>query len=191
MPALQRAPGRLGPGRSADEGGPRRRRVDRQRPEGLDLGGPVRRPRHAAGPHRPRRAQAPGHLLLRLRDAPGRRRRPPAQGDDRPRALQRGLHHRRPGGRLRADRRPQQRLGRGQHHPHERAGRSGLGRRQRGRRRAGAAGHGDGLLAKRVGDLVARPAVGGRGKKSQRPGGALGPCGAGPACSSAWPSPGA
>ena len=141
VPALQRAPGRLGPGRPADPGGQGRRRVDRQRPEGLDLGRPVRRPRHAAGPHRPRRAQAPGHLLLRLRHAPGRRRRAPAQGDDRPRALQRGLHHRRPGGRLRAHRRRQQRVGRRQHDAHERAGRPRLGRRQRGGRRPGPAGH--------------------------------------------------
>ena len=83
VPALQRAAGGLGPGRPADPGRQGRRRVDHQRPEGLDLGRPVRRPRHAPGPHRPRRPQAPGHLLLRLRHAPGRRRRAPAQGDDR------------------------------------------------------------------------------------------------------------
>jgi alkylation response protein AidB-like acyl-CoA dehydrogenase len=47
----------------------------------------------------PDRAQAPGHHLVRVRHAPARRRRhPPAQGDDRPRAVQRGVPHRRPRG---------------------------------------------------------------------------------------------
>ena len=73
----------------------RRRRVDRQRPEGVDLGRADRRPRHAARPHRPRRAQAPGHHLLRVRHAPARRRDPPAARDDRPRDVQRGVPHRR------------------------------------------------------------------------------------------------
>ena len=72
-----------------------RRRVDRQRPEGVDLGRPGRRPRHAARPHRPRRAQAPGHHLVRVRHAPARRRGPAAARDDRPRDVQRGVPHRR------------------------------------------------------------------------------------------------
>ena len=42
-----------------------------------------------------RRAQAPGHLVLRVRHAPAGRRGPAAQGDDRPRAVQRGVPHRR------------------------------------------------------------------------------------------------
>ena len=68
-----------------------RRRVDRQRAEGVDLRRPVRRHGHAHRPHRPRRAQAPGHHLLRLRHAPARRRDPAARGDDRPRHVQRGV----------------------------------------------------------------------------------------------------
>ena len=43
----------------------RRRRVGRQRAEGVDLGRALVRPRHAARPHRSRRAEAPGHHLLR------------------------------------------------------------------------------------------------------------------------------
>ena len=50
----------------------RRRRVDRQRPEGVDLRRPDRRPRHAHRPHQPRRAEAPGHHLVRDRHAPAR-----------------------------------------------------------------------------------------------------------------------
>ena len=52
---------------------------------------PGRRPRHAHRPHRPRRPQAPGHHLLRHRHAPAGRRGAAAAGDDRPRAVQRGL----------------------------------------------------------------------------------------------------
>ena len=141
VPALQRAPGRVGPGRPPDEGHQGRRRVDRQRAEGVDIGRPVRRPRHAPRPDRPRGAQAPRDLLLRLRDAPRRGGGPAPQGDDRARALQRGLHHRRPGGRLRAHRRPEQRVGRRQHDAGQRAGRPRLRRRQRGRWRDGSAGH--------------------------------------------------
>ena len=40
-------------------------------------GGQVADLGHAAGPHRPRRPQAPGHQLLRPRHAPARRRGPP------------------------------------------------------------------------------------------------------------------
>ena len=56
------------------QGRARRRRVDRQRPEGVDLVRPHGRPGHAHRPHRPRRAQAPGHHLVRVRHAPARRR---------------------------------------------------------------------------------------------------------------------
>ena len=60
----------------ADQG---RRRVGRHRSEGVDLGRPGRRPRHAHRPHRPRRAEAPGHHLLRHRHAPEGHRGPAAR----------------------------------------------------------------------------------------------------------------
>ena len=60
MPALQRARRRLRPRRAHHQGRRGRRRVDRQRPEGLDVAGPDRRPGHAARPHRPRRAKHQG-----------------------------------------------------------------------------------------------------------------------------------
>ena len=45
---------------SLDAGRQGRRRVHHQRPEGLDLGWPIRRPRHALGPYRPRRPKHQG-----------------------------------------------------------------------------------------------------------------------------------
>ena len=98
MPALQRARRRLRPRRPPDPGRQGRRRVGGQRPEGVDLGRPGRRPRHAHRPHRRRRPEAPGHQLLRHRHAPGRGHRgAPAQGDDRPGPVQRGVPDRGPG----------------------------------------------------------------------------------------------
>ena len=108
-----------------------------------------------------------------------------------PRALQRGLHHRRPGGRLRPDRRPQQRVGRRQHDAHERAGRPRLGRRQRGRRRPGPTGHRHGHAVP-AGGRPGRSPPGAAGGKQEVPGARAArsaPCAAAPACSSAWPSP--
>ena len=64
------------PGAGSDLAGPAgqgrsgRRRVDRQRPEGVDLRRPGRRHGHAHRPHQPERAQAPGHHVLRDRHAP-------------------------------------------------------------------------------------------------------------------------
>ncbi len=58
--------------RARHPGGPRRRRVGRQRPEGVDLRGPARRLRHPDRPHRSRRAQAPGHHVLHRRHAHAR-----------------------------------------------------------------------------------------------------------------------
>ena len=153
VPAVQRARRRLRPRRSADQGRSGRRRVDRQRPEGVDLGRPGRRPRHAARPHRPRRAQAPGHHLLRHRHAPARRRGPAAEGDDRPGDVQRGVPHRRPRPRRRRDRRAQQRLGGRQHDAHARARRPRRRRRLAARSpRPPAPSAGD--LDKRAGDFV-------------------------------------
>ena len=63
----------------------RRRRVDHQRAEGVDVGRADRRPRHAPRAHRSRRAEAQGHLVLRVRDGPAGRRGAAAARDDRPR----------------------------------------------------------------------------------------------------------
>ena len=97
VPALQRAGRRLRPRRPPDPRHQGRRRVGRHRPEGVDLRRPGGRPRHAHRPHRRRRAEAPGHHLLRHRHAPEGRRDPAARRDDRPRHVQRGVprggHH--------------------------------------------------------------------------------------------------
>ena len=69
VPAVLRAGRRLRLRRARHAGGPRRRRVDRQRPEGLEHAGPHRRLRHARHPHRPRRAEAQGDDVLRARHA--------------------------------------------------------------------------------------------------------------------------
>ena len=91
-----------------------RRRLDGQRPEGVDLRGPVRRPRDAAGPDRPGGAQAPGPELLHHRRRPARHRGQAAAPDERPARLQRGVLHRRAHRRGPADHRGGQRLvGRG------------------------------------------------------------------------------
>ena len=140
VPALQRARRRLRPRRPADQGDQGRRRVDRHRPEGVDLRRPGGRHGHAHRPHRPQRPQAPGHHLLRHRHAPEGHRDPAPGGDDRARHVQRGLHGGGDRPRRRPHRRPQQRLGRGEHHPHERAGRARLRWRPR-RRRRGDPGH--------------------------------------------------
>ena len=74
VPALQRAGRglrRRGPG---DARRARRRRVGRERPEGVDDARAPRPLRDAAGAHRPRPAEAQGPQLLRRRHAPARRR---------------------------------------------------------------------------------------------------------------------
>ena len=72
MPALLRAGRRLRRRRPRHQGGARRRRVDRQRPEGVDHPRPPRQVGDARRPHRPRGAQAQGHDLLRGRHAGAR-----------------------------------------------------------------------------------------------------------------------
>ena len=121
MPAVQRTRGRLRRRQPRDHGRPRRRRVDRERPEGVDqpgapraLGAPVRA-------HRPRRPEAPGHDLLRDRHAPARGRGATAPPDDRPGRVQRGLLHGRTRPRREPDRRRRRRLARRAHDPDERA----------------------------------------------------------------------
>ncbi len=89
--------------------------MDHHRPEGVDLDRAADEPRHAPRAHRARPAEAQGHHLLQVRHAPARSRDPAAAGDDRSRALQRGLHRQRPRQRRRHHRRAQQRLGRGEH----------------------------------------------------------------------------
>ena len=64
VPALQRARLGIRPGVAVDPRGARRRRVGRERPEGVDHDRPVRQVRDAAGPHQPRRPQARGAQLL-------------------------------------------------------------------------------------------------------------------------------
>ena len=83
-----------------------------------------------AGPHRLGRAQAPRHHLLRHPDAPARHRGAAAAPDERPRLVQRGVPHRRPGARRQRGRRGRRRLGGGGDHADARA---------RAGRRAGAA----------------------------------------------------
>ena len=67
-----------------DAGRARRRRVGRQRPEGVEHERPPRRLRHAPRPHRLGRAEAPGHHVLRRADAPAGRRGAAAAADERP-----------------------------------------------------------------------------------------------------------
>ena len=83
LPAVQRARRRVGPGQPADTSRARRRRVDRQRPEGLDLGRPLQRHRRGHLPHRPRPAQAQGPHRVRRRHEGAGRRDPAAAPDDR------------------------------------------------------------------------------------------------------------
>ena len=82
----------------------RRRRVGRQRPEGVELGGPVRRVGRADRPLRPRRRQAQGPHRVHHPDGPARHRGPPDQADERRVVVQRGVLHRRARARLDAPR---------------------------------------------------------------------------------------
>ena len=99
LPAVQRTRCRIGSGRPADPGRPRRRRVDPQRTEGVDLGRPVQRHRRDHLPHRSRHAQAQGADGVRGGHARARCRGAPAAPDDGRRVVQRGLLHRRAGAR--------------------------------------------------------------------------------------------
>ena len=96
VPALLRAGRRVRPRRAADPRRARRRRVGRQRPEGVDVGRQGGRVRHARRPHELGRPEAPRHLVLLVPDAPARRRRPPDPPDHRREPLQRGVPRRRP-----------------------------------------------------------------------------------------------
>ena len=92
MPAVQRARCRLGPRRPHLQGGRGRRRVDRQRPEGLDLAAATP-PTSACcspapTPTRPKHRASPGSRSTCTSPASSVR---PAARDDRPRHVQRGL----------------------------------------------------------------------------------------------------
>ena len=86
VPALQRAGRRLRPCRADDPGDTRRRPLGDLGPEGVELDGDGRRLRHAPRPHRLRRAQARGDLVVRVRARPARRDHPAAGRDHRARA---------------------------------------------------------------------------------------------------------
>lgn len=124
MPALQRARRRIRPRRARHPRGPRDglRRLDRGRPEGVDLQRTHRPLGHPDRPHRPRTPQTPGHHLLPLRHARPRRRGPAAAPDHRRGRVQRGLPHRRPHPRQPPPGRGGRGLGGRPHHPDERAG---------------------------------------------------------------------
>ena len=114
VPALQRARRRLRRRRREDQGHPRRRRLARQRPEGVDLRRPLLRHglRHRA--HQPRRPEARRHHDDGDRHARRRRGGPPAEDDHGQLGVQRGVlqrrvrarRRRRRSGRRRLDRRP-------------------------------------------------------------------------------------
>ncbi len=101
VPVLLRAGRGFRPGRRADPGGARQGwggrggRLDRGRPEGVDLGRPVGRPRDAARADRPGRAQAPRAQLLHHRCRPARHRGQAAASDERRARVQRGVLRRR------------------------------------------------------------------------------------------------
>ena len=91
VPAVQRAGQRIRPRRAHHPGRPRRRRVGRQRPEGVEHQRPPRRARPAAGSHELGRDQARRHHVLRDPDAAAGRRGATAAPDERPRLVQRGV----------------------------------------------------------------------------------------------------
>ena len=134
VPAVQRARRRLGPGRPQHEGGARRRRLEAQRAEGVDVVGPDRRLRHLSRPLRPGRAEARRHHVLHRRHARrGHRHSAVARAHGR-RHVQRGLLQRRLRPRRRGGGHPRGRLAHRPHHAGQRARLHVVGRvlRQRG-----------------------------------------------------------
>ena len=120
-PAVQRTRRRFRPRRAEHHGGARRRRLDRQRAEGLEYQRPPRRLRNVAGPHRLGRPQAPGHQLLRAADETTRRRGAPDPADEPPLVVQRGVPDQRPYPGDKPGRRSRRRLASRQDDPDARA----------------------------------------------------------------------
>jgi hypothetical protein len=119
------SPGPAPTWRRCAPGPSRRRRVRRQRPEGLVLRWPGSATGASCWPAPTRRAQAQGHLVLPRRHAQPGRRDPPAAPDDRRGRVRRGLPHRRPPPRRRPARPAEQGWQRRHGHPHQRAGHIG------------------------------------------------------------------
>ena len=104
----------LGPREPEDVGRARRRRVGDQRAEGVDDAGAPRRLLLPAHPHRPRRAQAQGHLVPARADEAARRRGARDHPARRHGRVLRGVLRRRPVPEGQRRRRRQQRLEGGQ-----------------------------------------------------------------------------
>ncbi|CAA9228242.1 MAG: Acyl-CoA dehydrogenase, long-chain specific, partial [uncultured Acidimicrobiales bacterium] len=134
VPALQRTRGRVGPRRPQHQGGAGRRQLGRARPEGVDVARPQRPLRDPDRPHRSRRGQAQGHLVLRVPDGHARDRDPADHRDDGGPHVQRGVPRRRPPPRRRPHRRGPRGLDAGQGDAVERAGLALIGRRAVGQR---------------------------------------------------------
>ena len=155
VPALLGADRRLRHGVARHPRGSRRRRVDRQRPEGLELRRPLRPLRHPDRPDRSRCAQAPrGHLLPDRHAATGGRRTAAAR-DDRRRRFQRGVLRRRPCARLGSRRRRGRWLAHRDDDPLVRT-RSRQRRPRRHRRVLRSRSHGAGGRARRAGERSGR-----------------------------------
>ena len=121
VPALLGARLRFRPRRPLDPLRARRRRVDRERAEGVEHARAPREQGHARRAHRPRAAQAQGPHLLHGRHARAGRRGAPAAADHRRGRVQRGVPHRRADPRRRSHRRHRRRLARLDDHADERA----------------------------------------------------------------------
>ena len=129
VPAVQRARSRERPRVAADPRGARRRGVRRERAEGVDDARARRAVRDPARAHRPRRARAGGHHLLRRRHALAGHRGAAARADDRHARVQRGVLHRRARARRERGRHRARRLAAREGHARQRA-RLALGRRR-------------------------------------------------------------
>ncbi len=114
--------GRLGPAEPAHHRPPRRRRVRRQRAEGMDVARGRRRHLLRPGPHRHQREQAEGHHLPRRRRPRARGAGAAAAGPDRRAPVRRGVLRRRAGAGREPDRGGERRLAAGPHQPRARAG---------------------------------------------------------------------
>ena len=104
VPALLRARRRQRPRVALDARRARRRAMDRQRPEGLDERRALLGLGHPHGPHRSRRAEAQGDLVLPHGHGTAGHRGASAPPDDRRSRVRRGVLHRRRDADRRADR---------------------------------------------------------------------------------------